>query len=70
MTTILSNCGSSFGMKCVQCSDELIAPKGPSTGAIGAPVMFGTVRNAAAVLSLSSCVLPQQFNEIYPIERR
>jgi hypothetical protein len=39
--TIVSK-GSSFGMKCVQCSDELIAPKGPSTGAINASVTFGT----------------------------
>ena len=27
MATILSNCRSSFGMKCVQCSEELIAPE-------------------------------------------
>ena len=39
--TIISK-GSSFAMKCVQCSDELIAPKGPSTGAISASVTFGT----------------------------
>jgi hypothetical protein len=58
MTTIVSNRRSGFGMNCVQCGDELIAPNGPSIGMSGTSCIFGAARNATAVSSLSSFFLP------------
>ena len=41
MTTILSGRRAKFGMTCVQCSNELIAPNGLSFGMSGKCVIFG-----------------------------
>ena len=65
-----SNPRFNFGMKCVQCGNELIAPEGLSTGAIGAPVIFGTAGNAVAVSTFWSCFLRDQVNEKYDDKRR
>ena len=45
---------STFGMTCVQCDNELIAPNGPSIGVSIKIVTFGAVGNATAVLKPSS----------------
>ncbi len=59
MTTILSNPRSKFGMTCVQCSDELLPPNGPSIGMSGKSITFGTARNVAHVSGLWPCFLPK-----------
>ena len=59
MTTLLSNPRSEFGMTCVQCSNELIAPNGPGIGMSGKSITFGTARTAAHVSGLWPCFLPK-----------
>ena len=60
MTTIVSNRRASFGMNCVQCANELIAPNGPSIRMSGTSFIFGAAGDAAAVSSLWSFFLPTQ----------
>jgi hypothetical protein len=49
MPTIASKLRSSFGTECVQCGNELIAPKGPSIGMSDTSFIFGAIRNATAL---------------------
>ena len=61
MTTILSNPRSKFGMTCVQCSDELIAPEWSKyrNERQVLTITFGTARTAAHVSGLWPCFLPK-----------
>ena len=59
MTTILSNRRSKFGMTCVQCSNELIAPEWSEyRNERQVLSSLGAARNAAPVSGLWSCFLP------------
>jgi hypothetical protein len=54
MSTMVSNRRSTFGISCVRCDEELIAPDRSDTVPARTSVIFGIVRSARSVSSQSS----------------
>jgi hypothetical protein len=51
MATMLSNRRSTFGIDCVQCHEELIAPEKSNTVTVPTFVISGFARNARHILN-------------------
>ena len=66
----VSNRRSSFGMKCVQCGNELLAPERSEYWSDKRTCHIWYAGNAVAVSTLWSCFLPRQVNEKYDDKRR